>query len=338
MLRVRSTGASLALVLTLACGAPGSDEAPASSAPTVAVHTAKIRRMTLRRRVTGYGSVEPAPAGAGRPGGGSRLAAPVAGTVSEVLCEEGQPVEAGAPLFRLDRRVAKVDVAFAERRVARERTLLEVGGTSEQAVEDAERKLASARARMDLLEVRAPFAGRITRILVRPGEAVTPSRVLGILTNLERLVVAAQLPAEELTGLRVGAAARLLRPGSPPIPSSVTYVSPDVDPATGTARVRTAVPSDSGLRPGRFLRVDLVVEERRDRLAVPLAALVETTDGGAAVSIVEGDRARRVPVSRGLRDRGWVEIEGEGLAAGMSVVTEGSYGLPDETRVRVLTP
>jgi hypothetical protein len=37
-----------------------------------------------------------------------------------------------------------------------------------------------------------------------------------------------------------------------------------------------------------------------------------------------------------LRDGGLVEIEGDGLQAGMTVVTEGAYGLPKETKIRVL--
>jgi len=42
------------------------------------------------------------------------------------------------------------------------------------------------------------------------------------------------------------------------------------------------------------------------------------------------------PVKVGLRDGELVEIEGDSLREGMTVVTEGAYGLPKETRVRVL--
>jgi hypothetical protein len=41
-------------------------------------------------------------------------------------------------------------------------------------------------------------------------------------------------------------------------------------------------------------------------------------------------------VKTGLRDGTLVEIEGEGLREGQSVVTAGAYGLPKETKVRVV--
>ena len=38
----------------------------------------------------------------------------------------------------------------------------------------------------------------------------------------------------------------------------------------------------------------------------------------------------------GLRDGNLVEVEGEGIAEGVTVVTLGSYALPQETKVRIL--
>jgi len=43
-------------------------------------------------------------------------------------------------------------------------------------------------------------------------------------------------------------------------------------------------------------------------------------------------------VQVGLRDGDLVEISGDGIAEGATVVTVGAYGLPKETKIRVLTP
>jgi hypothetical protein len=54
--------------------------------------------------------------------------------------------------------------------------------------------------------------------------------------------------------------------------------------------------------------------------------------------VVEGDVAKQRAVKVGLRDGGLVEVEGEGLSEGATVVTQGSYALPKETKVRILNP
>ena len=82
----------------------------------VAVHTVKISRATLHRYIECYGTVIPAPHRIGdkTQSSSARLASPVAGVVSEVLCAIGQRVETGAPLFQLDDRLARSDEAKQE--------------------------------------------------------------------------------------------------------------------------------------------------------------------------------------------------------------------------------
>jgi len=65
-------------------------------------------------------------------------------------------------------------------------------------------------------------------------------------------------------------------------------------------------------------------------------SVVKDADGRNVVALAQNNQARQKPVKTGLRDGGLVEIEGDGLQAGMTVVTEGAYGLPKETKIRVL--
>jgi multidrug efflux pump subunit AcrA (membrane-fusion protein) len=69
---------------------------------------------------------------------------------------------------------------------------------------------------------------------------------------------------------------------------------------------------------------------------VPAASVVKDPEDGTIVALVEGDQAKRQVVKTGLRDGTLVEVEGEGLKEGQSVVTVGAFGLPKETKVRVL--
>ena len=53
------------------------------------------------------------------------------------------------------------------------------------------------------------------------------------------------------------------------------------------------------------------------------------------IAVVEGDNALQRPVKAGLRDGGLVEVEGDGLKEGDTVVTVGAYGLPKATKVKI---
>ena len=53
------------------------------------------------------------------------------------------------------------------------------------------------------------------------------------------------------------------------------------------------------------------------------------------IAVVQNDTAVQKPVKTGLRDGELVEVEAGGLQADMTVVTQGAYALPKETKVRV---
>jgi membrane fusion protein (multidrug efflux system) len=186
---------------------------------------------------------------------------------------------------------------------------------------------------LSLLEIKAPIAGTLVRVDARLGRSVEPNTVLAEVIDFDRLVVTARVPSRE---------ALLLKPGQPvgfgpggPVTGTLVLVGRDIDPRTDTVMVRAAVPPDARLLPGQFLNIRIAAEERRDRLAVPIESLV-IEDGRSEIAVVEGDRAARRPVTAGLRDGDQVEVDGEGLREGMTVVTVGAYGLPKESRIRIV--
>jgi membrane fusion protein (multidrug efflux system) len=315
----------------------------------VAVHVGKITRATLRAYVTAYGVVEPEPPGE-RPAASARVAPAVPGVVTAVRCAEGQRVEKGAVLFQLDSRAADVAVEkarkaveFAEKTAERQQKLMRVDGTSQKLLLDAEQALTAARndlaaaqTQQALLRVEAPLSGTVARVNVKAGEAVDLTSVLAEVVDLDRLVVSASVPSAELARLKAGQSAEVLADKSAaPLAGSLAYISPQVDAKTGTALVRATVPANSGLRPGQFVTLRIVSEERKDRLAVPVESVVKDSDGTTVIALVHNGRAVQKPVKAGLRDGNLIEVEAEGLQADVVVVTEGAYALPKETKVRV---
>jgi len=268
------------------------------------------------------------------------------------VAKAGQTVEKARPAIEK----AKQGLKFAELNLDRQQRLVKVEGTSQKLLQDAEAQVAAARAELALanaelaaanaelataetqralLTVAAPFTGTLTHVHVRPGEAVELNTVLAELVDLDRLVVSANVPGTELAAVKTGQKAEVLS-GDMKAAGSVVFISPEMDAKTGTALVRVSVPADAGLRPGQFVRLRIVTEERAGRLAVPREAVYTDHDGQSIISIVEGDVAKQKAVKAGLRDGDLVEVEGDGVTEGATVVTLGSYALPKETKVRVL--
>jgi membrane fusion protein, multidrug efflux system len=311
----------------------------------VAVQVAKVTRATLRRAVTGYGNIEPEPLAS------ARLAPAQAGIIAEVNAVEGQHVEKGAVLFRLDSRavdaaVAKAEMAieFAQKNADRQKKLIAAEGTSEklvleaqQALAAAQTELATARVQQSLLRGEAPLTGTLVSFTARPGEPADATKPLAEIVDLDRLTASVRVPRTDAAELQAEQKAQLLASAdTPPIETAVTFVSPQVDSATDTVVARIAVPKGAGLRPGQFVRARIFSEERKDRLAVPVASIVKDADDGTVIALVEGSKARRKKVKTGLREGGLIEVEGEGLSEGQTVVTVGAYGLPKDTKVHVL--
>jgi membrane fusion protein (multidrug efflux system) len=323
----------------------------------VAVQIGKVTRTTLRRYVTAYGMVEPQPAINGKPPASSKIAAPIAGILNQVYCEEGQRVQKGARLFELDTRTAdalidkaKVAVEFAQKNFARKQQLIATDNTSRklydeagQLLEAARKDLSSAQTQRELLQIKAPLSGTATAIHFKIGEAVGLNAVLADLIDLDRLDIALKVPSQEAAALRLGQPVKIYagtetQGNTEPKPvqeSKVAFISPQIDPLSDTVLVRTSLDTDAGLRPSQFVTARIVVEERQQRLAVPIKSVV-TNENTSLIALVEGDRAKQKMVKLGLRDGDFVEVEGESIKEGMTVVTEGVYGLPPETRIRVV--
>lgn len=268
---------------------------------------------------------------------------------------------------------ARQAVSFAESVVRRQQQLGPGQATSQRAYQDAQAQLATARAELDaaevqrqFMDVKAPIDGTVVAIHAKLGEAIDPSTVLAELIDLNRLVVNAAIRSVDVgrvkRGQRVdlspgaapgaaargaatagsaasGAAARgaaaPARAGGRSVAATVEYIGAAVDSATDTVLVRARVPPAGGLRPGQFVSVRVLTEERRDQLAVPVDSVLQGPDG-PEVAIVHGDTATRTRVTTGLREGGLVQVEGDGIREGISVVVQGAYGLPPETKIKII--
>jgi RND family efflux transporter MFP subunit len=345
----------LCAILTLAVSGLGGcsgaiPEEAAKQDTEVAVQVGTVTKTILRARVEAYGNVEPEPAKAGNPGGGAKLAAPFAGIVHAVHTAEGQSVKAGDMVVQLDDRIAKAAadkarhaVVFAKQVADRQQKLLSFAGTSLQSKQDAEQRLAAAEAELVAagaaiaqVQLVSPLDGIVARVNVSPGQTVDVNTVVAEIVDLNRLVASLNIPADEAMRVKAGQTADIFVDygKTPASVAQVAFVSPTVDLRTASVLTRLALPKDSGLRPGQFIRASIVTEVATDRLVVPRDSVVKADDS-EVIYVVEGDKATQLPVKTKLREGNLVEVEADGLKEGDTIVTVGAYGLPKETKITV---
>jgi peptidoglycan hydrolase-like protein with peptidoglycan-binding domain len=107
-------------------------------------------------------------------------------------------------------------------------------------------------------------------------------------------------------------------------PGDQSSTAPDGTSPTATdARIQVTVTiadqSKLGSLDAAPVDVDFVSQQRKNVLAVPVAALLALPNGGYGVQIVQGGATRIVAVKTGMFAAGRVEINGDGIAEGVTV-------------------
>lgn len=280
------------------------------------------------------------------------VVAQITGVVLEVLAEEGDYVEAGTVLARVEPDRYRLEVARGDAALKRlemdyrrkkelfERKLVSAEDFERVSAEYEAQKAQVALARLDLryTEIRAPISGYVSERLVRVGNLVELHSPVCRITSYDPLLAVLHVPERELGVLRPGLDASVRLDALPDrvVRATVTRISPVIDAATGTFRV-TAELDDAGgaIRPGLFGRVDILYDRRDGVPVIPRAAVI-TEDEQDHVFVIGSDGSvQRRTVRLGYEREGVIEVV-DGLESGERVVTAGKGSLSDGARVEVV--
>lgn len=357
------------LALLVASGCSEEEKSSVDLLPSVSVHVIEPR--TLAEEIRASGDLKAR--------FHTEIAAEVDGRVTELSIDEGGSVEAGQVVIEIDPQRRALDLRAAEARLAQARAnlrqqksetrrirelhsqrvasiqQLEKADTAlalaESAVRAEQAAVGVARRAVEDSSVSAPFAGTVARRSVELGEFVQTGKSLFELVALDKLEATFSLTELDTERVRLGQRVAISVGAFPNrrFEGTVTFISPTVDPATRTLRIKAEVDNPQGaLRPGLFARVNLGVATRENVLMVPAEALIQRASGVSVYRVVasaeeaEGEgRVERITVEAGASDGGMVEIRGEvrpgdqivrrghgGLADGMSVAVQGASPAP----------
>ena len=345
--------------MSASCGTKVDEAEPEpAEVPTITAEVVEVARRTLVDELIVRGTITAIP------NEDVKVSALVAGRVDSVPVAEGDTVEKGQVVAEIDPRPldaqrrqaaasveqARAQVENARLNLQRNEQLFARGIAAGKEVEDARTQMVSATAlleqaaaglntaslQLERAVVRAPIAGQVVKRMVSVGEQVdgTAAQPIVEIANIDRVELAANVPAEHLSRVKVGQRAVVSTDAyaDKTFAGSVLAISPAVDAATNAALVRIRAGNDGRLlKVGMFAEARLRIEEHANALVVPPAAVVKSEDG-AAVYVVSGDTAARTSVKIGLEQPEAVEIL-EGVTEGQTVLTSSVYGLGEKAKL-----
>nr|CDQ34454.1 Efflux pump periplasmic linker BepF [Virgibacillus halodenitrificans] len=350
--RIHGLGVMLVIALLAGCDAHGeADSASAPPPPEVDVAAVLVEPVTLRETFTG------------------RVAAPqtvqvrprVSGYIDEVAFEEGELVEAGDLLFRIDPRpyearvqAAKASLAqarsqrqLAEVEAERARTLVgrqaisqeqhdqrQAAALNARAQEaEAEAALTSAELELQYTRVTAPVAGRTGRAMVTKGNLASADQsVLTTLVSVDPLYVyfdsndAEALGAQTLLARGETMTLHIGLTGETGFPhqGQLDFVDNQINADTGTLRYRAVLPNpDGAFRPGQFARVEMPVANLSEAMLVNRKAVLANQDRRFVYVVGNDDTVTPRQVELG-REVGELVVIRDGLKAGERVIVNGT--------------
>jgi multidrug efflux pump subunit AcrA (membrane-fusion protein) len=201
----------------------------------------------------------------------------------------------------------------------------------------AKGKLLNSEAQLSYSEVRSPIDGYITDRPLYPGEMASTATPLLTVMDISQIIAKAHVPQSDALLLHKGDKATISLTGlEAEIAGKVALISPALDPNSTTVEVWVQAPNPrQQLRPGTTAQVAITAQTVKDALVVPSAALLNAKGDQAQVLVVDDKSlANSREVKTGIQSGQQVQIV-SGLKAGEVVVTEGAYGLPDKTKVKV---
>jgi len=276
----------------------------------------------------------------------------VPGEVVELLVEEGDIVEAGQILAKLDGErlrlemlAARANLEQARKEYKRNIDLHRRGLISTSMFEGLQYDLAALEATFELKalnydysKIRAPIPGVVSSREIKPGQNIAVNEVAFRITDTSELVAYLQIPQAQLPKFQAGHVATLSVASMPEtdFQASIARISPTIDTRNGTFRATAVIDnSDHRLAPGMFGRFTIAYEKHRDALVIPADALLDEDDLSSVYVVSDGAVVRRI-VETGIESDGKIEIL-NGLDEHESVVVVGHSGLRDGSKVLAST-
>jgi len=298
----------------------------------------------------------------------------VSGRIVKIHFTDGADVKIGDLLFTIDPRPYQAQLHQSEANLAQAEAALNLAkvnfarvetvsdpravsrqdfDTKKNAVEAAEAQLKlnraaveNARLNLEYCTIRSPINGRAGQRNVDAGNVVSANTgSLLVIQRLDPIYADFTVTENELSAVQrnmnnrpLKVEVRLPDDSAPPREGKLTFLDNAVQEGSGTVKLRaTLANGDRRFWPGRFAKIRLVLETRKDAVLVPAESPQLSAQGSFVYVINRDSSAELRPVKVGQRQGDLVVIE-EGVRSGERVVVNGQLGVTPGGKVRILQP
>jgi membrane fusion protein (multidrug efflux system) len=340
------------ILLSVALGAAGCKPKggdggpPGGGMPPVQVVVVDARVQSVTESLSLVGSITPNEM--------VEIKAETDGIVQEINFREGERIEQGRLLVRLDDTKLAAALAQAEANLKlseatheRAKQLFKDKLISQQEYDQAASTHAVNQASVDLqrrqfkdARVLSPFAGIVGARQISPGQVITRNTILTWLVDLDTVKVEVHVPERFLRQLQIGQPLEFSVAAYPDekFRGEVYFISPQILEATRTALVKARIPNAAAkLRGGMFASMELKLQIRDSAIVIPEPALMSNGDRFSVFVVDKDNNAQVRPVEVGIRLAGKAEVL-KGLNPGEKVVVEGVQKLRPGGPVKLAPP
>lgn len=275
----------------------------------------------------------------------------VDGMISDILVKEGDVVEKGDVLARIDTddyRIA-LDRAIAEHRLAtanfsRDKAVFGKGfipvsqlDIRETSMQLAKSDLENARLQLARCTIKAPMAGVINRLDAEVGSLLSVGDPVAHIVKIDRVKAVVGIPESDMpsvTGLH-SIALIIKALDNRRVVGQKYFLSSVPETAARLYRLELALDNQDGdILPGMFVRADVVKKEIDNAIAIPFYSVISRNDEQYVFVEEEGVALKR-NVSLGIMEK-WMVAVTEGLQEGDRLIVEGHRDVEDGQEIKVV--
>ncbi len=272
----------------------------------------------------------------------------VGGQVKAVYVQQGEYVNKGQTLLKLDDAIIRQQIEQAQTQLAYAKDLYQrrsnlwkenIGtevelNTAKNNVDQAQKQLDILKEQLGFTNVIADISGVADEVTIRVGELFTGNPAAGHIriVNTSNLKITTNVPEIYIGQVKTGTPAIITLPDiNKTLDAKISITGKVIDPNSRSFYAEARLPESKEFKPNQIALVKIEDYSAPKAITVPVNT-VQTDESGKFVMVAANENgklvARKRQVTAGMMYSDKMEIK-DGLQAGDQVITEGFQGLYD---------